>query len=200
NEPGQWMLHCHNLYHMDSGMARVVRYNTYKPSPEQERLDRQDHHRHDRWYQTGSLQLGSHLLEGTYRLSQTRNEFELRAEARQGHSQWEGEGDLFYRRWMSTYLNFIAGASTVHQETRGEWGVGYLLPLLIETKLLVDHKGQLRIDLEKKFQWTSHLFTEVEYIWRQDPQFESEYAVSLMYANAWAWAGGITYTESNLGL
>ena len=26
NEPGQWMLHCHNLYHMDAGMARVVRY------------------------------------------------------------------------------------------------------------------------------------------------------------------------------
>ncbi|MFP5459953.1 MAG: multicopper oxidase domain-containing protein, partial [Bacteriovoracia bacterium] len=25
NEPGQWMLHCHNLYHMKTGMARVVR-------------------------------------------------------------------------------------------------------------------------------------------------------------------------------
>lgn len=24
--PGTWLFHCHNLYHLDAGMARVVRY------------------------------------------------------------------------------------------------------------------------------------------------------------------------------
>lgn len=26
NNPGRWFFHCHNLYHMDAGMARLVRY------------------------------------------------------------------------------------------------------------------------------------------------------------------------------
>jgi FtsP/CotA-like multicopper oxidase with cupredoxin domain len=26
NNPGQWFFHCHNVYHMESGMGRVIRY------------------------------------------------------------------------------------------------------------------------------------------------------------------------------
>jgi FtsP/CotA-like multicopper oxidase with cupredoxin domain len=26
NNPGAWFLHCHNLYHMEAGMARLIRY------------------------------------------------------------------------------------------------------------------------------------------------------------------------------
>lgn len=200
NEPGQWMLHCHNLYHMDSGMARVVRYNTYKPTPDQEQLDHQDHHRHNPWFKTGSLQATTTIVEGQYKLSQTWNEIELRGEARQEDDKWNGEGDLFYRRWVDNYLNFIVGGSSVDHDYRGEVGVGYLLPMLIETNFLVDHKGKLRVDLEKRFQWTSSLFTEAEYTWRQDPTLESEYAVSLMYGNNWHWSGGFRYTGHNVGI
>lgn len=200
NEPGQWMLHCHNLYHMDSGMARVVRYNTYKPTPEQEHLDHQDHHRHDRWYQTGSLQAATNIVEGKFRLSQTWDEIELRGEAREEDHGWNGEGDLFYHRWVNNYLSFIVGGSSVVHEYRGEVGIGYILPMLIRTRLLVDHKGQLRLDLEKRFQWTAHLFTEAEYKWRQDPIFEDDYTVSLMYGNNWNWAGGLRYTGHSMGV
>ncbi len=200
NEPGQWMLHCHNLYHMDSGMARVVRYNTYKPTSEQEHLDHQDHHLHDRWYQTGSLQAATNIVEGKFRISQTWNEIALRGEARKEDDKWEGEGDLFYHRWVSNYLNYIVGASSVESNYRAEAGIGYLLPMLIHTHLLVDHKGKLRIDLEKRFQWTNNLFTEAEYRWKQDTILNSEYVVSLMYGNNWHWAGGFRYTSQNIGI
>jgi FtsP/CotA-like multicopper oxidase with cupredoxin domain len=26
DNPGDWLFHCHNLYHLESGMARVLRY------------------------------------------------------------------------------------------------------------------------------------------------------------------------------
>ena len=26
NNPGDWFFHCHNLYHMETGMARVISY------------------------------------------------------------------------------------------------------------------------------------------------------------------------------
>ena len=33
DELGDWLFHCHLLYHMESGMARVVRYEGYDPGP-----------------------------------------------------------------------------------------------------------------------------------------------------------------------
>ena len=31
DEPGDWFFHCHLLYHMMSGMARVVEYESFNP-------------------------------------------------------------------------------------------------------------------------------------------------------------------------
>jgi FtsP/CotA-like multicopper oxidase with cupredoxin domain len=28
DNPGQWIFHCHNLYHLEAGMARVFEYET----------------------------------------------------------------------------------------------------------------------------------------------------------------------------
>ena len=199
NEPGQWMLHCHNLYHMESGMARVLKYNTFKMTPEQEHLDHQDHHLHQHWYQTGNVQLATNVVEGGYRLSQTWNEFEIRGHSRKD-DDWKGEGDLFYRRWFGNYFNAIVGGTSVDHDYRGVAGIGYTLPLLIRTNLLLDHKGKFRVDLGKRFQWTSTLFTEAEYTWRQDPDLDSEGAVSLMYGNSWHWAAGLRYTGHSVGV
>lgn len=198
NENGQWMLHCHNLYHMKTGMARVVKYMTYKPTPEIAGHEKHDPHLHDHWYQTGALQANTNHGELRYRLTQTWNELETRIESKKD-DDWEAEGDLFYRRWFNNYLNLAAGVSLVHKETRGQVGIGYLLPMLIETGVYIDSKGKARVDLAKRFQWTSTLFTEVEYIWRQEEEFGSETAVSLMYANQWAWAFGVKYTGKSFG-
>jgi hypothetical protein len=199
NEPGQWMLHCHNLYHMGTGMARVVKYSNFKPSAEMAHFDHLDHHMEEHWYQTGVLQAASNIIEGRYRLSQTWNEFELKGDSRKDED-WKGEGDLFYHRWVDKYLNFIAGASAVDHDYRAEAGVGYLLPMLVRTQLLVDHKGKLRLDLEKRFQWTSDVFSEAEYTWRQDTDLGNEYAISLMYGKSWNLAGGFRYTGRSFGV
>ncbi|MBL7557963.1 MAG: multicopper oxidase domain-containing protein [Bdellovibrionaceae bacterium] len=199
NEPGQWMLHCHNLYHMKTGMARVVKYMSFKPSPEIASHEKHDPHLHDHWYRSGVLQAATNHAELGLKFSQTWNEFDARIETRKDED-WKAEGDLFYRRWFNNYFNLILGGSSVHDETRGQAGFGYLLPLLVETNVLVDHKGKLRIDLEKRFQWTSTLFTEAEYTWRQDEELESETAVSLMYGNNWAWSAGLKYTGRSFGV
>ncbi|MBC7371721.1 MAG: hypothetical protein H7326_09155, partial [Bdellovibrionaceae bacterium] len=144
------------------------------------------------------LQAATNIVEGRYKFTQTWNEFELKAESRKD-DEWKGEGDLFYRRWFDKYTSLIAGGSSVHEDTRGEIGVGYILPLLIESKLLVDHKGKLRVDLEKRFQWTGNIFTDVEYTWRQDTHLGDEFAATLMYAKNWNWAAGLRYTSYSVG-
>jgi CopA family copper-resistance protein len=199
NEPGQWMLHCHNLYHMKTGMARVVKYMSFKPSPEIAGHEKHDPHLHDHWYKSGYLQAATNHAEAGFKFTQTWNEFEGKIETRKD-DDWDAEGDLFYRRWFNNYFNVILGGSVIHDETRGQIGFGYLLPLLIETNVLVDHKGKLRVDLEKRFQWTSSLFTEAEYTWRQDDEFGSDLAVSLMYGPQWHWGAGLKFTDRSVGV
>lgn len=199
NEPGQWMLHCHNLYHMKTGMARVVKYSSWNPKPEMAEHQKHDPHLHDHWYTYGMVEGATNHLQGQFRLSQTWNEFEARIESRKD-KDWETEGDLFYRRWFNNYLNFTGGATAFHGDTRAEAGVGYLLPMLVESKLLVDQKGKLRVDLEKRFQWTTNIYTDVDYTWRQDPELESEYEVSLMYQRQWNWSAGFKYTGASIGV
>lgn len=198
-EPGQWMLHCHNLYHMKTGMARVVKYMSYKQSPEMAQVAKHDPHLHDHWYQTGGLLAATNIFEGKYKMSQTWNEFDLRVESKKD-DDWNGEGDLFFRRWSGNYLNYILGGAAVNHDYRGVVGVGYILPLLVRTDILIDNKGKLRVDFEKRFQWLSSVFSDIEYRWKQDNELESETAISLMYANSWHWAAGLTYTGTSFGV
>ncbi len=33
NNPGEWMLHCHDLHHVSAGMVTEVKYKDYVPNP-----------------------------------------------------------------------------------------------------------------------------------------------------------------------
>lgn len=208
NEPGEWMLHCHNLYHLKTGMGRVVKYMSYTPKKEIAHYQEHDPHLHDHWYFYGKTDLATNYAQAYLRLSQTWNQFEIRGSAENTSKsfafdkEWEYEGDLFYRRWINQYFNIVAGGSNFDKEFYAVGGVGYMLPFLVESNVLINHKGKFRVDLEKKFQWTSTLFTDAEVSWRsQDEPFdkELEYEVSLMYSQAWNWAVGLILTKENIG-
>jgi FtsP/CotA-like multicopper oxidase with cupredoxin domain len=199
NEPGEWMLHCHNLYHMKTGMARVAKYLSFQPKPEILAIQKYDHHMHDHWYSYGLVEAATNKAMAKMRWSQTWNEVDAKIEVKKD-GEWDGEGDVFYRRWFGNFTSLVLGAQAVHRDYRGVAGVGYLLPMLVESQFLVDHKGKFRVDLEKKFQWTKTIYTDVDYIWRQDDVLDSDLEVSLMYAKAWAWAAGVKYTGKSFGV
>ena len=197
NERGQWMLHCHNLYHMKNGMGRVIRYKSLRMTPEQEHLDHHDHHLHDHPYWDVNLLAASNVAEGTFRLKRTWDQLELRGEARAHDKEWEPEGDLFYRRYFSTFFNVVGGATSFGEHQRATVGAGYMLPMLIEVQGLVDHKGDFRLDLEKRFQWWKHVFSDVEFTFRTIEK--PEFTISLMYSPVWAFAAGLVLTEEKVG-
>ncbi len=209
NEPGQWMLHCHNLYHMKNGMARVVRYSDYKLTPEMEEHDKHDPHLHEHLYTHTQLEAASNHAKGQFRLIRTWDEIDLEVEAAniEGKNfsvgeEWETEGDLVYRRWFSNYFNIFGGGTLYHEEGYGSLGVGYILPLLIETAVSVNHEGKFRFDVEKRFQWTKNFFSDAEFTWRPDwgGERDSEFEISLMYGPSWHWSAGLMFTEKSAGL
>ncbi len=208
NEPGEWMLHCHNLYHLKTGMARVVKYSSFTPAPEIAKWQKLDPHLHDHWYKYGAIETSSNHGEAFLSLSQTWNQFEARIETANINNKqfsfdekWDYEVDLFYRRWINRYLNIIAGGTSFGEEEKAVLGIGYVLPFMIRTNFLINHSGKIRIDAEKRFQWSKNIFTDVDYSYRPDQNgaHESEIEVSLMYAPKWSWALGLMLTNDSLG-
>ena len=197
NEPGQWMLHCHNLYHMKTGMARVVRYKNFQLTPEMAKHDHHDPHLHDHLYWDASVEAATNHGRAFFRLSKTWDTLELDVETREHDKKWEVEGDLLYRRWFNNYFNVVGGGTSFGEHQRATIGVSYLLPMLIETQALIDHKGDLRFDVERRFQWTKNIFTDAEFTFRQHER--PEWEVSLMYGPNWHWAVGAMLTEDKIG-
>jgi FtsP/CotA-like multicopper oxidase with cupredoxin domain len=202
NEPGEWMLHCHNLYHMKTGMARVVKYSTFTPSPEVAKVQGLDPHLHDHVYFSGSATLATHQAGLSLKLSQTWDTLEADLETGSYDDTDHVEGALLYRRWFSNFLNLIVGAEHFpehdEEKTRGVVGVGYMLPMLIEADLYVDHRGSPRLGLEKRFQWTKSIYSEVEASFRLG--YAPEAGVNLMYGPAWAWSVGVMATRHEVGV
>jgi FtsP/CotA-like multicopper oxidase with cupredoxin domain len=210
NEPGEWMLHCHNLYHMKNGMGRIVKYLSYTPRPEIAHIQHHDPHNHDHIYFYGMAEAATNHAQAYLRVSQTWNQLEARVESRNSEGRnfsfkepWEVEGDLFYRRWFSQFFNIVGGATYFNESPRAVIGVSYMLPFLIETQALIDHKGQFRFDVEKRFQWTRTIFSDIDLTWRpgQSGTIESplEFELSLMYSPAWSWAAGLMLTDHAMG-
>lgn len=197
NEPGEWMLHCHNLYHLKTGMARVVSYSSFKPGKEIQPWLKKDPHLHDHWYHYGMIEAATNHTQARWRASQTWNEFDLRIEARKDFS-WNGEGDLLYRRWKNRFVNLFIGGSGIDDEYMAVAGLGYLLPMLVESQFMIDHQGRMRLDLEKRIQWTSTWYTDAEFTFRQ--KLESEFEISLMYSRRWDWSVGLMFTEESAGV
>ncbi|MGE0172597.1 MAG: multicopper oxidase domain-containing protein [Oligoflexales bacterium] len=202
NEPGEWMLHCHNLYHMKTGMARVVKYATFTPTPEIAALQPMDPHLHEHIYFRGMVEAATNHAQSELELSRTWDSLGVRLETRIADTPRHGEGDLLYRRWFSQYFHLIGGVSYFggfdRDRTRGVIGMGYILPMLIDAEAFVDARGKVRLDLEKRFQWTKYIFSDLDASFRQgaSPEFEA----SLMYASDWSWAAGLMFTEADMGI
>ncbi|MES3037972.1 MAG: multicopper oxidase domain-containing protein [Bdellovibrionota bacterium] len=209
NEPGQWMLHCHNLYHMKSGMARVVRYNDFKLTPDMDAHDKHDPHLHEHLYTYGLLEAATNHARADFKLMRTWDEIALNLESRSNskknfavEGKWDVEGDLLYRRWFGNFFNVMAGGTRYHDEEFGMLGMGYILPMLIESQVFVNHNGKFRLDLEKRFQWTKNFFTDTEFSWRPNwkGDNEGEFEISLMYGPNWTWAAGVMVTNESVGV
>jgi FtsP/CotA-like multicopper oxidase with cupredoxin domain len=206
DEPGEWMLHCHNLYHMKTGMARVIKYQSFIPSPEIAAIHNRDPHLHDHFYFDATTFLGSNKAAVDLRVSQMRWSLELDSEIIGRHDEYDAESTLKYRRWLTNFASVYAGGRFERSHDDGGAGdtgqvgligISYVLPLLIETDLEIDSEGVPALMLEKRLQWTSWLYSDLHagFARGRAPDFE----VDLMYQTNWHWAAGLTWIDRKAG-
>ena len=181
DEPGDWFFHCHILYHMMSGMARVVRYEGFTPAPETEAIGNGIYDEHDPFLIYGYADVLSNMTQGQITASSLLNIFNVEWEAGwDGVADTEWETTLTYERFVNRFTNVFVG---VHAEgvdwTREDeqliGGIRYLLPANFLSTAWIDSDGEARVTLERELMLTPRLgvFGEVEYDTREQWSYQA---------------------------
>jgi hypothetical protein len=185
DDAGHWMFHCHILYHMMSGMARVFRYvDEPEASPTMAAMDRLGEHGRDMSYLWGAAMLQTNMTEGTLTWMNPKNDLMLTWEAGwdQPHDT-EYELDLLYQRYFNMNLQAFAGwrwSNQIGTTDRAVAGVTYRLPLMIWANASLDSEGDARMTLSKRLQLTPRLGVWGEAFFDTGTQ--------------WEWSVGADYT------
>ncbi len=189
NEAHDWMFHCHILYHMMSGMARVFRYEDESPpvtamSSEQKHAANLGEHAHDMSYLWGAATLQTNMSEGLLTWMNPKNDLQLAWEVGwENVDDAEYEIDALYQRYFTPNFQVFAGYRFTNDQDaddRAIVGINYRLPLMLWSNLSIDSEGDARLTLAKRFQLTPRLgiFGDVFYDTGTD----------------WEWSAGADYT------
>lgn len=158
DEVGDWFFHCHLLYHMKSGMARVVHYENFILTDEVAAIRPQLYS--DSWYFWGQVELLSNMLEGQLTASDSRNTLHAEWDLGWQHvdgSEWEAL--LTWDRYLNRYFSLFAGANIgdAIEKDRAVIGLHYLLPFNLESQLFIGSDGELRTEVSRSFELTPRL-------------------------------------------
>lgn len=165
NDEGDWFFHCHLLYHMDAGMARVFSYEAaenpnYEPTVDPKLINP--------WYFMGDATVLNNMTMGMVTAMTGRENFSLMWDYgfEDGHD--ENEYDLYWSHYFDPNLSTFLGyrlTDDMMAENRFFGGVSYRLPYLIRTELSVDSEGDFRLAIGREIQITRRLsiYGDVEY-------------------------------------
>ncbi|MBU3926659.1 MAG: multicopper oxidase domain-containing protein, partial [Bacteroidetes bacterium] len=220
-EYGDWFFHCHVLYHMMGGMARVFSYDSprnerMKDFPIKELLDETDH-----YYSWGLAQLGSNFSELKLTSSNIRNEFNLRVQSDYNRNS---EAEFSYNRYLNDWVRIYVGVNSENEipesynefNTVGLAGIKYFTPYMFNVDVSIDHQLRPRVRVDKEILLFPRFFLEGEYEYRADfgwvnnlennTGFEGEvewlirasyilsrnFSIQANYNNLYGWGGGLS--------
>lgn len=200
-EYGDWFFHCHVLYHMMSGMARVFSYDTPRDKrmedyPEKELIDETN-----QYYFWGLAELGSNFSEIRLTTSSIRNEFNLRLET---DYKMNSEIELSYDRYLNDWVRVYAGINSENEvpdsydelNTVGLVGVKYFTPYMFNVDLSLDHQLRPRIRIDQEFLLFPRFFIEGEYEYRADFGWVNDLGGNTTFVGGNEWLIRVSYILS----
>lgn len=203
DEFGDWFFHCHLLYHMMSGMARMVHYDGFEPPSDVD----QGRLLHDDLYYMGQISGLSNMAQGTFSLSNSKNIFSTEWQVGWAHvDETEWEAIPLYEYYVNRFWNIfmggdLEGTTEEFEREHGVAGFRYLLPLNIESRHWVDTDLGYQLALEKTFELTPrfHLYYEAEFDteekwelrWGGHYQLSRDLALQAQWHSTYEWGGGI---------
>ncbi|WP_372918047.1 multicopper oxidase domain-containing protein [Salegentibacter sp.] len=173
NEYGDWFFHCHILYHMDSGMARVYSYGT----PRDERME--EHpltnltNKSNHFFTWGDIDVASHMAEFNLISSNIRNQFTAR-----GEYGWNEnlEAELTYERYLNDWFRVFGGLNLENENhnsmeeisTTAIAGIRYFTPFMFNLDVRLDNKLRPQISLSREILVFRRIAVFAEYEFQAD--------------------------------
>ncbi|WP_452600744.1 multicopper oxidase domain-containing protein [Pontimicrobium sp. MEBiC06410] len=200
-EVGDWIFHCHVLYHMMGGMARVFSYDTprderMKEFPAQKLVDETD-----LYYSWGLVRAGSNFNELFLTSSNIRNEFGLRTEFDYNQNL---EAEVNYNRYLNDWVRLYVGVNLETEvpdsydkfNTVGLIGVKYFTPYRFNVDVSMDNQLRPRIRLDRELLIFPRIFLEGEYEYRADFGWVNDLEDNKSFESETQWLVGLSYILS----
>jgi CopA family copper-resistance protein len=195
---GDWFFHCHVLYHMMGGMARVFSYETPRDPRMEEYPVSKIMNEANHFYTWGTADVASHMAELNLTSSNLRNQFNVMAEY--GWNQ-NLEAEVTYERYLHDYLRVFGGVNVENEtedsldeiETTAIAGVRYLTPYLFNLDVRIDSKLRPKIGLEREIMIFPRTlaFGMIEY--QADFGLVDDLPTGIDYGDELTWNAGLEY-------
>lgn len=211
SEEKDWFFHCHVLYHMMAGMARVVSYENSAPNKQVTEKDKLKlFHEDNMWWLWGVTKVATDAVFGKINYSNNFNVIgsTYRVSYR---NQYEFQPD--YQRFIDRrqFFSIYAGAdirNTIQENEGGRLkdrrvavlGARYLLPLFVLAELRVDHNGDMRFQLTredmpitKRLRLSMNVNTDFEYNIDFDYFVRKYLSLHASYDSDYKYGVGLTF-------
>lgn len=206
NEYGDWFFHCHILYHMMGGMARVFSYDTPRDPRMKRYLLSKLVHETNQFYSWGLMDIASHKTEVNLVSSNIRNQFNLNAEYGWNENI---EAEFTYERYLYDYFSVFGGINIENKEENNlneiaataVAGFRYFTPYMFNLDVGIDNelRPQIGISRELMIFPRTIIFGEFEYQadfgWVNDLNEEGLTGIT-NYSDEITWSVGLEYLLS----
>ena len=198
DEYGDWIFHCHILYHMMGGMARVFSYDT----PRDERLAEAPVSKlvaeTDQYYTWGLADVASHMSGVSLTSSNIRNQFNLDVEY--GYNK-NFETEISYERYIYDWVRVFGGINVENSveesldnpSVTAVAGVRWLSPYLFNIDMRVDSKLRPRISIGRSIMLFSRFSAFGYYEYQADFGIVSREDDTSNYQEETVWSAGVEY-------
>jgi hypothetical protein len=154
NEYGDWFFHCHILYHMMGGMARVMSYDTPRDPRLKEFPVSNLIQETNQFYTWGMLDVASHMAGLNLISSNIRNQFNLTAEYGWNENI---ETEFSYEYYLNDWFRIFGGVNIENEiedsvdqiNTTAIAGIRYFTPFMFNLDVQIDSKLRPQISFSR---------------------------------------------------
>lgn len=198
DEYGDWFFHCHILYHMMSGMARVVSYDTPRDPRMENHPVKNLLKEADQFYTWSLVDAASHMAEFNFVASNLRNQFNVSAEY--GWNQ-NMEAEVTYERYLHDYFRVFGGVNIENDledsldeiSTTAIAGIRFLTPYLFNLDVRIDSKLRPQVSLSREILIFPRTAIFGNYEYQADFGWVDNLPMGDDFAKEVTWSAGVEY-------
>lgn len=195
---GDWFFHCHVLYHMMGGMARVFSYDTPRDPRMKDFPAKKIIAETDRLFTWGTADITSSYASLNWVASNMRNELNVKGDI--GYNE-NFEAEVTYNRYINDFFRVYGGVNFENENhdsfdkisTVGIAGIKYFTPYMFFLDVRLDTQLRPQIGLDKDFLIfpKTVFYGDVEY--RMDFGWVNDLPQNKHFDDEWKWSTGLKY-------